>query len=85
MTQDLGRTGSGIAAKIFVLRGQQVKRHRDRFPIDFMFRLTNDEKKEVVTKRERLTRLKFSPVLPFAASNANTLASSKWSSTRSVL
>ena len=45
---------------------QQVKRHRQRFPSDFMFRLTRSEKAEVVTKCDHLQRLKFSPTLPLA-------------------
>jgi len=45
---------------------QGVKRNRDRFPTDFMFRLTKDEKTEVVTICDHLQRLKFSPVLPYA-------------------
>lgn len=43
---------------------QAVKRNRDRFPPDFMFRLTRGEKREVVTNCDHLERLKFSPVLP---------------------
>jgi hypothetical protein len=45
---------------------EQVKRNRDRFPPDFMFRLTAQEKKEVVANCDHLSRLKFSPVLPYA-------------------
>jgi hypothetical protein len=45
---------------------EQVKRNRERFPEDFMFRLTVDEKAEVVAKCDHLRRLKFSPTLPFA-------------------
>lgn len=45
---------------------EQVKRNRDRFPEEFMFRLTAREKAEVVAKRDHLQRLKFSPTLPFA-------------------
>lgn len=45
---------------------QQVKRNRDRFPEDFMFQLTADEKAEVVAKNPHLQCLKFSPVLPYA-------------------
>jgi ABC-type uncharacterized transport system fused permease/ATPase subunit len=42
-----------------------VKRNKGRFPEDFAFRLTTEEKEEVVTKCDNLARLKFSPVLPF--------------------
>lgn len=45
---------------------EQVKRNRERFPADFMFRLTKVEKAEVVANCDHLKRLKFSPVLPFA-------------------
>lgn len=45
---------------------EQVKRNRDRFPEDFMFQLTFDEKAEVVAKNPHLQCLKFSPVLPYA-------------------
>lgn len=45
---------------------QAVKRNRARFPADFMFRLTQQEKAEVVTACDHLHRLKFSPTLPFA-------------------
>jgi len=45
---------------------QAVKRNPDRFPPDFMFRLTRREKREVVTNCDHLRRLKFSPALPSA-------------------
>lgn len=45
---------------------QAVKRNRDRFPRDFMFRLTSAEKTEVVTNCDHLKKLKFSPSLPYA-------------------
>jgi len=45
---------------------EQVKRNRDRFPEDFMFRLTATEKAEVVANCDHLQRLKFSPALPHA-------------------
>jgi phage regulator Rha-like protein len=45
---------------------QAVKRNRARFPGDFMFRLTKQEKAQVVTTCDHLHRLKFSPSLPFA-------------------
>lgn len=53
----------GVTTKAF---NQAVKRNRDRFPSDFMFRLTPEEKTEVVTKCDHLRKLKFSPVLPLA-------------------
>lgn len=45
---------------------EQVKRNRDRFPPDFMFRLTIIERAEVVVKCDHLRRLRFSPALPYA-------------------
>lgn len=44
---------------------QAVKRNQDRFPDDFMFQLTKDEKDQVVTNCDHLSRLRFSPTLPF--------------------
>jgi len=45
---------------------QAVKRNRDRFPPDFMFRLSRGEKERIVTEVGHLARVKFSPALPFA-------------------
>jgi hypothetical protein len=45
---------------------EQVKRNRDRFPGDFMFQLTVEEKAEVVANCDHLKKLKFSHVLPYA-------------------
>lgn len=45
---------------------QAVKRNAERFPADFMFQLTAEEKAEVVTNCDHLARLKFSKALPFA-------------------
>ncbi len=45
---------------------EQVKRNLDRFPSDFMFQLTEDEKFEVVANCDHLKVLKYSPYLPFA-------------------
>lgn len=45
---------------------QAVKRNIARFPDDFMFQLTADEKREVVTNCDHLNKLKFSKALPFA-------------------
>lgn len=43
---------------------QQVKRNIDRFPDDFMFQLTNEEKEQLVTNCDRLSNLKHSSVNP---------------------
>lgn len=45
---------------------QAVKRNAKRFPKDFMFQLTKEEKEEVVTICDHLSNLKFSSVLPYA-------------------
>jgi len=45
---------------------EQVKRNRDRFPPDFMFRLTRAELLEVVANCDHLQQLKFSPTPPNA-------------------
>ncbi|GHU22430.1 DNA-binding protein [Betaproteobacteria bacterium] len=45
---------------------QAVKRNKERFPADFMFQLTTEEKQEVVTNCDHLAKLKFSRSLPFA-------------------
>lgn len=45
---------------------QQVKRNIERFPEDFMFELTKNEKDELVTNCDRLALLKHSSVNPLA-------------------
>jgi len=45
---------------------QQVKRNIGRFPDDFMFELTKNEKDELVTICDRLAILKHSSVNPLA-------------------
>ena len=45
---------------------EQVKCKRERFPTDFLFQLTLDEKAEVVANCDYLQKLKFSKTLPFA-------------------
>jgi hypothetical protein len=58
-----------LAAIYGVMTGalnQAVKRNSARFPVDFMFQLTEKEKAEVVTNCDNLARLKFSPHLPYA-------------------
>ena len=45
---------------------EQVKRNKDRFPADFMFVLTSEEKREVVANCDHLAKLKFSPAKPAA-------------------
>lgn len=45
---------------------EQVKRNLKRFPGDFMFQITEEEKNEVVAKCDHLSSLKFSYQLPHA-------------------
>jgi len=79
---------SDLAALYRVTTGalnQAVKRNAGRFPEDFAFRMTTREKEEVVTKCDHLSRLKFSPVLPFAYTEHGTImAASVLNSQRAV-
>src|SRR5450759_306840 len=52
---------------------EQVRRNSDRFPEDFMFRLTSDEKAEVVANCDHLAKLKYSPSLPYAFTEHGTI------------
>ena len=45
---------------------EQIKRNIERFPDDFMFRLTKKEKAEVVASSEHLSKLKHARSLPNA-------------------
>lgn len=45
---------------------QAVRRNMERFPSDFMFQLSRDEKTEVVTNCDHLAKLKYSRTLPYA-------------------
>ena len=44
---------------------RQVKRNKQRFPREFMFRLTEGEKDELVTNWHRFKSMKHSSVLPY--------------------
>jgi hypothetical protein len=64
---------------------EQIKRNRARFPADFMFQLTEDEKAEVVANCDHLARLKFSPALPTAfTEHGAIMAASVLNSARAV-
>jgi ORF6N domain len=52
---------------------EQVRRNSDRFPEDFMFRLTSEEKAEVVANCDHLAKLKYSPSLPYAFTERGTI------------
>ena len=56
---------------------QQVKRNLNRFPEDFMFQLTAEEKEEVVTICDHLKTLKYSPVLPYVFTIIESTAGAK--------
>jgi len=45
---------------------EQVKRNIQHFPLDFMFRLTEQENEEVVANCDHLQKIKYSPYLPYA-------------------
>lgn len=45
---------------------EQIKRNKDKFPEDFIFRLTKNEKEEVVANCDHLAQLKFSRITPYA-------------------
>lgn len=47
----------GVETKVL---NQAVKRNQKRFPADFMFQLTDEEQKELVTNCDHLKNLKFS-------------------------
>jgi len=45
---------------------EQVRRNPERFPEDFMFQLTKEEKAELVAKCDHLSNIKYSSYLPYA-------------------
>lgn len=45
---------------------EQVKRNKERFPLDFCFQLNNNEKNELVAICDHLYNLKFSYQNPYA-------------------
>lgn len=53
----------GVPTKVL---NQAVRRNIERFPADFMFQLSKNEKQEVVTNCDHLAKLKYSPVSPYA-------------------
>lgn len=53
----------GVPTKVL---NQAVRRHKERFPTDFSFRLNDVEKSEVVTTCDHLARIKYSSVRPLA-------------------
>ncbi len=72
----------GVATKRL---NEQVKRNSDRFPEDFMFQLTPEEKTEVVANCDHLSKLKFSKTLPYVfTEHGAIMAASVLSSRRAV-
>ncbi|MBI5624545.1 MAG: ORF6N domain-containing protein [Elusimicrobia bacterium] len=73
----------GVATKAL---NQAVKRNKERFPGDFVFRLTAGERDEVVTICDHLRQLKFSPSSPFAfTENGVAMLSSVLRSRRAIM
>lgn len=62
----------GVTTKVF---NQAIKRNKSRFPETFMFQLTKKEKAELVTKCDRLQKLKHSTSLPYAFTEHGALMS----------
>jgi len=56
---------------------QQVRRNIDRFPEDFMFELSESEKKQLLLQESRLSNLKFSyaPIMAFSEQGVAMLSS----------
>ncbi|MCX6375053.1 MAG: ORF6N domain-containing protein [Armatimonadetes bacterium] len=64
---------------------QQIKRNPHRFPDDFMFQLTENEKRELITNCDRFNRLKHSTSCPMAFTEHGALmAASVLNSPRAV-
>lgn len=61
---------------------QAVKRNQERFPPDFVFQLTPEEKKEVITNCDHLRGLRFSPSLPYAFTEHGALMAASVLNTR---
>ncbi len=53
----------GVSTAAF---NQAMRRNQERFPSDFAFHLTEEEKREVITKCDHLEKLKYSKVMPIA-------------------
>jgi len=64
---------------------EQVKRNKSRFPDDFMFQLSLEEKSEPVANCDHLSKLKFSKSLPYAFSeHGSIMAASVLNSQRAI-
>ena len=72
----------GVATKRL---NEQVKRNKDRFPDDFMFQLTLEEKSEIIRIFSHLSKLKYSKALPYAFTEHGTImAASVLNSQRAI-
>ncbi|CAB1078935.1 hypothetical protein D1AOALGA4SA_6654 [Olavius algarvensis Delta 1 endosymbiont] len=64
---------------------EQVKRNKERFPDDFMFQLSAEEKSEVVANCDHLSKLKYSSSLPYVfTEHGAIMAASVLNSSRAV-
>jgi len=64
---------------------EQVKRNRERFPPDFMFQLTPEEKDEVMAECDHLQSLKYSKTMPYVfTEHGSIMAASVLNSERAV-
>jgi len=64
---------------------EQVRRNLERFPADFIFQLTAEEKAEVVANCDHLSRMRFSSTLPLAfTEHGAIMAASVLSSKRAI-
>ena len=64
---------------------EQVKRNKDRFPGDFTFQISAEEKSEVVANCDHLSQLKFSKALPHAfTEHGAIMVASVLNSTRAI-
>ncbi len=65
---------------------EQVKRNKKRFPEDFMFQLTKDERNKLVANCDRLEKLKHSSSYPYAFTEQGVaMLSSVLNSERAIL
>ena len=64
---------------------EQVKRNKARFPDDFMFQLSAEEKSKVVVNCGHLSKLKYSKALPYAfTEHGSIMAASVLNSQRAI-
>ncbi|MBI5624406.1 MAG: ORF6N domain-containing protein [Elusimicrobia bacterium] len=81
----LDRDLAGLYGVTTMALNQAVKRNLRRFPRDFMFRLTEGERDEVITICDNLKPMRFSSSLPYAfTENGVAMLSSVLRSPRSI-